>query len=564
MSRVERTKTRWNGWGWTAHEDPLASRHEVWSWLASELGMPALLATPARPLEDLSLPLPRLSEAQRRDLIAIVGSENARDDPFERAFHSLGRSYHDLLRLRAGMIESAPDLVLFPRTAQSVQSLLSYASRHRIAVVPFGGGTSVVGGVSAKGREKQQPTVTVDLTEMNRLITVDHVARTARAQAGIAGPTLERALQTHGLTLGHFPQSFEFSTLGGWIAHAGAGQGSNRYGRVEDWLVSLELATPRGVLTTKAVPASSAGPNLTNLVVGSEGIFGIITEATIRVRRIPKVRAYSAYLFRDFESGQIAIRRAVQEEIPVTMLRLSDAEETRFYRALSSAGELPGIRNRVERAYLRARGIGENACALIAGFEGEHSEVTLARRHFNAIAAQERALSVGEGPGRRWLEGRFHGPYLRDPLMDRGVGVDTLETATGWHNLGSLYASVRNTLFSSIKATLPRVDAKPILMCHISHSYRDGASLYFTYIFPRALEHEIGQWQAIKKAATETIVANGGALSHHHGVGEDHLPWMLREKSPLGIDVLWAIKVALDPNEILNPGKLIPPLGGNE
>ena len=559
---MDRTKTRWNGWGWIDHDDPAASRPDVWSWLASELGMPALLATPARQLEELELPASRLTEEQRHELISIVGDENVRSDPFERAYHALGRSYYDLLRLRSGWIESVPDLVLFPRSGHAVQALLSYASRQRIAVVPYGGGTSVVGGVTAKGRDKQQATVTVDLTEMNHLIAVDRVALTARAQAGISGPTLERALQTHGLTLGHFPQSFEFSTLGGWIAHAGAGQGSNGYGRVDDWLVGIEMATPRGMLATKPMPPSSTGPDLTNLMIGSEGAFGVITEATIRVRKIPQARTYRAFLFRDFESGQAAIRNAVQEGLQVTMLRLSDPEETRFYRAFSTAGASQGVRSRLEARYLRSRGFDQHACALIAGFEGDHAEVTNAQRRFRHIASAERALSAGAGPGSRWLQARFHGPYLRDPLMDRGVGVDTLETATSWHNLGLLYTSVRSALVDAIKSTLPRADAKPIVMCHISHSYTDGASLYFTYIFPRALDHEIEQWRSIKRAATDAIITNGGALSHHHGVGEDHLPWMAREKGALGVDILWAIKVALDPNEILNPGKLIPPLNG--
>ena len=526
--------------------------------------MPALLATPARPIEELTLPVSRLTSAQREVLISIVGQDGVRDDTFERAFHALGRSYHDLLRLRAGTLANTPDLVVFPHSTPQVQALLAYASKQRIAVVPYGGGTSVVGGVTARGHDGQQATITVDLSEMNHLIAVDRVCLTARAQAGISGPALERALQTHGFTLGHFPQSFEFSTLGGWIAHAGAGQGSNGYGRVEDWLVGLELITPRGVLNTRSVPAASVGPDLTNLMVGSEGTFGIVTEATIRLRPVPPSRKYVAYLFRDFESGQAAIRTAVQNEIPVTMLRLSDPDETRFYRAFSSVGKRTTMKRRVEETYLRTRRFGPDACALIAGFEGPRLEVARAHQSFHAVATRAHAISAGEGPGEAWLHGRFHGPYLRDPLMDRGVGVDTLETATTWQNLSLLYRSVRQALFDSIKATLPTADAKPIVMCHISHSYRDGASLYFTYIFPRALEHEIEQWHSIKKAATDAIIANGGTLSHHHGVGEDHLPWMAREKGPLGIDVLWAIKVALDPNEILNPGKLIPPLGGME
>jgi len=240
------------------------------------------------------------------------------------------------------------------------------------------------------------------------------------------------------------------------------------------------------------------------------------------------------------------------------MLRLSDAEETRFYRAFSAVGKKNTLSNRIAQTYLDLRGVDARACALIAGFEGTTTEVSAAQRQFNAIAKKLGAVQLGRGPGQSWLKGRFHGPYLRDPMMDRGVGVDTLETAASWAKLPALYAAVRAALESSIRATVPHPSARGVVMCHISHTYSDGASLYFTYIFPRALDGEIAQWQSIKKAASDAIVANGGTISHHHGVGEDHLPWMEAEKGALGIEVLRAIKRTLDPKGILNPGKLIP------
>jgi len=259
---IDRTKLRWNGWGWSAHKDGLGAREDVWAWLANELGMPALLATPARPIEDIELPSARLSGTERGAFQKIVGAEHARDDSFERAFHALGRSYHDLLRMRAGKFESAPDLVVYPRATTEVLALLDYATENAIAVVPFGGGTSVVGGVSANiGAHKS--VIALDLSRMDTLIAADARSRMATSEAGIYGPALERGLYAKGLTLGHYPQSFEFSTLGGWIAHRGAGQGSNGYGRVEDWLLGVKLATPMGVLETKPFPATASGPNLT-------------------------------------------------------------------------------------------------------------------------------------------------------------------------------------------------------------------------------------------------------------------------------------------------------------
>ena len=554
---IDREKIRWNGWGWAAHKDALTGREEIWTWLAESLGMPSLLATPARDIADVTLPASRLHTDSRAELVAMMGQDRVRDGAYERAFHALGRSYHDLLRLRAGDLSTAPDAVLYPRGAEEVSALLKFAARHDIAVVPYGGGTSVVGGVSAAPGPFQS-VLTLDLSGMDRLIDVDVASRTATAEAGIYGPALEKGLQAKGMTLGHHPQSFEFSTLGGWIAHRGAGQGSGRYGRAEDWLVGAKLVTPQGTLDTNAFPASAAGPRLNDIVLGSEGAFGIVVEATVRVHPAARTSDYRGYLFRDFGSGAAAIRTAIQEALPTTMLRLSDAEETRFYRAFGALGKKRGIKDRIADFYLRGRGFDAKACALIAGFEGGADAVEASRNRFNTIAANFGAIELGEGQGKRWRDGRFHGPYLRDPMMDRGIGVDTLETATSWSKIDTLYAAVRNALDNAMRETAPRPGAHGVVLCHISHSYPDGASLYFTFFFPRALGAEIEQWRTIKKAASDAIVANGGTISHHHGVGEDHLPWIAQEKGALGIEVLRAIKRTLDPKGILNPGKLIP------
>ncbi|MEJ0025234.1 MAG: FAD-binding oxidoreductase [Rhizomicrobium sp.] len=554
---IERSRIRWNGWGWAAHADELAGREEVWTWLAGELGMPALLATPARPLESIALVPSRLPPEAAERFARIVGAERVTGEPFERGAHALGKSYHDLVRLRAGDLSNAPDAVLYPRGAEEVLGVLQAASELGVAVVPFGGGTSVVGGVTAaKGAFKS--VVTLDLTGMDRVIAIDPVSLTATVEAGIYGPALEKALAAKGFTLGHFPQSFEFSTLGGWIAHRGAGQSSSGYGRSENWLVGAKLATPRGVLSVGGFPSSAAGPQLVDLALGSEGAFGVVTEATLRIRPVPAVRDYRGYLFRDFAGGAAAIREAVQSGIGFTMLRLSDVAETRFYRAFGGVGKKRGLSDRIAQMVLDSRGFDDKACAMIAGFEGAQAAVGGARKAFEAIVQKHRAMRLGEGQGKRWLAGRFHGPYLRDPMLERGVGVDTLETATRWSNVETLHVAVRDALEKAIRENAPRDGAHGVVQCHISHSYPDGASLYFTYIFARALENEVGQWRAIKAAASDAIVANGGTISHHHGVGEDHLAWIAKEKGALGIDVLRAVKMALDPKGVMNPGKLIP------
>ncbi|MBU6444087.1 MAG: FAD-binding oxidoreductase [Alphaproteobacteria bacterium] len=553
----DHSKLRWNGWGLAAHKDAVAADEAVWNWLAERLGMPSLLATPARPLEEIALPVPRLSEQDRAALTAIVGAERILEDDYARAYHARGKSYHDLLHLRAGDLSCAPDAVVCPRGGEEVGAILRFADAQGIAVVPYGGGSSVVGGVTAE-KGPLRAVISLDLSGLDRLIDIDPVSQTATLEAGISGPALEKALAAKGMTLGHYPQSFEFSTLGGWISHRGAGQASSRYGRAEDWLVSVKLATPRGLLATEDFPASAAGPRLTDLVVGAEGQFGIVTEATVRVHPVPAVRDYRGFLFHDFAGGAAAIREAVQAELPVAMLRLSDAGETGFYRTFSGLGKRKGLKDWIEGRVLSMRGFDANMAAMIVGLEGDAGTVAYARQHVEAIAKRLGAMPLGTGAGKRWLAGRFHGPYLRDPLLERGVGVDTLETATSWSKLDGLYAAVKTALETSIADTAPRPGARGIVMCHISHSYRDGASLYFTHIFPRTLDGEITQWQAIKKAAGDAVAANGGTISHHHGVGEDHLPWIAAEKGALGVEVLRAIKDTLDPKGILNPGKLIP------
>ena len=554
---IDHSNIRWNGWGWTAHKDQLAEQDGVWTWLAAELGMPALLATPARPLESIAVAPSRLNTAERQRLVDILGAERVRDDTYERAFHARGRSYHDLIQLRAGDLAAVPDAVLYPRATEEVQAVLAMAAETGIAIVPYGGGTSVVGGVSAaQGRFKS--VLTLDMSVMDRIVDIDPQSMTATFEAGILGPALEKSLQAKGLTLGHHPQSFEFSTLGGWIAHRGAGQGSNRYGRADDWLVAAKLVTPRGILQTGGYPASAAGPRLNDIVLGSEGVFGIITEATVRLHAAPAASEYCGYLFKDFASGIAAIRQAEANGVAATMLRLSDHIETKFYRAFGTLGRKRSFRDRFAQLYLDGRGFDEKACALIAGFEGETTAVVDARLQFDVIAKKRGAIALGEEPGLRWKEGRFHGPYLRDPMMDRGVGVDTLETAASWSKLDALHVSVRDALEGAIRETAPRAGGRGIVGCHVSHSYIDGASLYFTCIFPRQLDDELGQWRTIKKAASDAIIRNGGTISHHHGVGEDHLPWIAAEKGSLGIDILRAVKMVLDPKGIMNPGKLIP------
>lgn len=553
---IDRTTLRWNGWGPVKQENPLPSDSSKWDWIEQTLGLSRLPSTPAVPLSSIRLPACRISETALEKLRGIVGPNQLRTDDYERAFHARGKSYHDLLYVRAGKLDMAPDAVAYPRSADEALAIVQLCAEEDIALVPFGGGSSVVGGVNAMARSLGGAVLTLDTTLMTRIIQIDKMSMTARIEAGIYGPQLEEQLQAHGVTLGHYPQSFPLSTLGGWIAARGAGQQSNRYGKAEKWLVSARLATPRGFWTTEATPASAAGPNLNQLVAGSEGILGVIVEATVKIHELPERKDYRGYLFKSFAAGVEAARRINHAEIPVAMVRLSDAPETYFFQTFSSSSS-GGLKSKLQAAYLKIKGFNETPCLMLIGHEGPKDTVIWAQEQTEEICKRQGALALGTGPGKRWYHGRFDSPAIRDPMMDRGLGVDTLETSTRWSNIANLHEKVSAAIAEAMAAHMPEQHARGIVMGHVSHSYPDGASLYFTFIFPRQLDREVEQWQAIKRAASDAILMNGGTISHHHGVGLDHAPWLAEEKGEIGFALLKAAKREMDPKGVMNPGKLL-------
>jgi alkyldihydroxyacetonephosphate synthase len=581
---IDRTTLRWNGWGQASQKNSLPASAPQWEWIRKTLNVSRLPETPAIPLGEIELPPCRLAGPVLARLRSIAGDEQVRTDDYERAFHARGKSYHDLLYLRAGLLDVAPDAVVYPRNADEVLAIVQLCAEEDVALVPYGGGSSVVGGVNALAKSPDGAVITLDTTLMARVLEIDEVSMTARIEAGIYGPALEQRLQREGVTLGHYPQSFLFSTLGGWIAARGAGQQSNRYGKAEKWLVSARLATPRGFWTTEATPATAAGPNLNQLVAGSEGTLGVICEATVKIHEVPARKDYRGYLFKSFAEGVAAARRINHAEIPVAMVRLSDAHETHFFQAFSSSaksglgarlrsvyrtiasrstsatgatGDAPSLEARLQRAYLAFKGFDTDPCLMLIGHEGEADTVAWAQQRTEELCKSLGALPLGERPGKRWYHSRFDSPYSRDPMLDRGIGVDTLETSTRWSNITTLHEQVVSAIASAMQANMPEPDARGIVMAHLSHSYPDGASLYFTFVFPRQLDREIEQWQAIKRAASDAIARNGGTISHHHGVGTDHMPWLPEEKGEVGMSLLEATKRAMDPSGILNPGKLV-------
>ncbi|HEV2770531.1 MAG TPA: FAD-binding oxidoreductase [Solirubrobacteraceae bacterium] len=537
---------RWWGWGSDAHVTPWppgAERllHEEIAWRPR--------ATAPVALDDVALPARALPARARELLCAAVGAEHVRDDRLARVSHAVGRSYTDLLRIRSGDGSTAPDAVVAPARGDQVTAVLAACAKERIAVVPFGGGTSVVGGVETV-RDGFAGAIALNLRRLTIPVEVDRDSLLATLPAGLDGPAAEAALGAHGLTLGHFPQSYEHATIGGFVATRSAGQNSTGYGRVDELVRGLHLVAPAGEVEVMPVPASAAGPPLRELLVGSEGALGVIPRATLRVRRLPPATRAQAWAFPSFAAGAEAFRALEQAGGAPTIARLSDEHETRLTLGLTASGSSA---DRVGRRLLRAAA-GRGPCLAILGWEGEPRAVRLrALGALRTVRAHD-AVPLGSGPAVRWCAGRFEGPYLRDALLDRGVLVETLETATAWSGLAALHAAVGGAL----RAALSARGTPPLVACHISHLYATGASLYFTVIARQEPGAELEQWRAAKASATEVIVARRATITHHHAVGRDHLPWLEREIGPTGLAVLRAVKDRLDPTGIMNPGKLLP------
>jgi alkyldihydroxyacetonephosphate synthase len=521
----------WAGWGDPAKVPALPDA--VLKLLKDGLGV-----TGSRPaggsIDEVELAPTGLDEQAVGALRAVVGAANASTEAGPRIRHTRGKSTPDLLRIRAGDVRGAPDVVLVPASHDEVMAALRICSERRIAVVPFGGGTSVVGGLEPE-THGYSGLVALDLRRMSSLLALDEESRVAELEPGLRGPQAEGLLGARGYTIGHFPQSFEYATVGGFAAARSSGQASAGYGRFDDLVVGVRVAAPAGTLELGRAPKSAAGPDLRQLVLGSEGAFGVITGLRVQVRPVPAERVYEGWRFTSFASGATAIRRLAQDGPVPTVLRLSDEAETAL--------------NLARPAELGAASAG--GCLAIVGYEGTPSDVSARRGGATPVLEQAGGVVEAEA-GESWARGRYGGPYLRDALLDAGALVETLETVTFWSGLENLYSAVSTALRESLTAQ----GTPPVILCHISHVYRAGASLYFT-VGCAQLEDPVAQWRAAKAAASDAILAADGSISHHHGVGTDHRAWYEREIGELGVEVLRAVKTALDPAWILNPGILV-------
>ncbi|GAA2746371.1 FAD-binding oxidoreductase [Kitasatospora cinereorecta] len=525
---------RWNGWGDPALAKPLPA--DIRDLLAAAFGV-----TPSEEPElaaaEVVLTPSALTAADREQLAAIVGAEHVGTADTDRLLRAGGKSTPDLLRRRSRAEQDAPDAVVLPGSEEEIAALLALCAERRIAVVPFGGGTSVVGGLDPV-RAGFTAVISLDLRRLDALHSLDETSGEAVLGAGLTGPRAEELLAERGWELGHYPQSFRYATIGGFAATRSSGQDSAGHGRFDDMVRGLRVVTPTGTVDVGRAPASAAGPDLRQLFLGSEGTLGVITAVRLRVHPLPAVKAYEAWSFPDFATGAAALRAVEQQQTGPTVIRLSDEAETAVNLAMT---------DKIGGSTVTG------GCLAVTVFEGTAEQVAAGHERTRAVLLAAGATSLGEEPARAWEHGRFNAPYLRDSLLDAGALCETLETATDWARLGELKAGVTAALTDALRAT----GTESMVMCHISHVYPTGASLYFTVVAAEKGD-PAEQWAGVKRAACDAIMAGGGTISHHHAVGTDHRPWMEQEIGEVGVRILRAVKDAVDPAGILNPGKLIP------
>jgi alkyldihydroxyacetonephosphate synthase len=527
------TGRRLKHWGW-GFEDEQPSPEDARGLAAAareRLGFePAEIEEPV-PLEAVELPPARLRPPAALEPIC-------RSDVRERASHAYGKSYRDLVRAMRGCFDHPPDVVAHPRDEAELEAVLSWCADAGAAAIPYGGGTSVVGGVEPVLPDGYAGAVTIDLRELDRVLEVDRVSSAARIQAGATGPVLEGQLREHGLTLRHFPQSFEFSTLGGWVATRAGGHFATLATHIDDLVESVRALTPAGPWESRRLPGSGAGPSPDRLLIGSEGTLGVITEAWVRVRERPRHRASAGVLFESFEAGAAAVRALAQSGLHPSNCRLLDPGE-----AALTAGTPAG------------------RALLVLGFESaDHPLDPWLRRalelcadHGGQVHGEPSSGERGQAEG-SWREAFLRAPYLRDTLVAAGVLAETMETAITWDRFDAFVAAVRERTRAAL--------GTGTVTCRLTHVYPDGAAPYFTLLAPARRGSELEQWTEVKQAASEAIEGSGGTITHHHAVGRDHRPWYDRQRPEPFAAALRAAKAAVDPRGILNPGVLVDPARG--
>ncbi len=549
---------KWWGWG----EEHIAFSHDDKPSLApfarERVGID-LDREPAPILDFAALDIaePVVTSDLRAALVEVLGPDHVVDDTRDRVVHTYGKSLRDLVRIRRGDLGRLPDLVLYPGGEDEVVAVLRLALDADAVVIPFGGGTNIVGSLEPP-RGEVRTVLSVDLGRMDAVVHIDEISGLARIQAGALGPRIEAQLGGRGWTLGHFPDSFTHSTLGGWIATRSSGMQSDRYGDIADITRAVRVVTPAGVLVTPAVPSTSTGPSVREVVLGSEGRLGIITEATVAVHRVPEERTILGYLFPGWEQGVAAMTAIAASEARPSVTRISDANETAFSFATRRRSKLVSrLTSRAMMTYLRRRrhyDLGQ-LCLSFIGFEGSPAHVKAQRKLVGRIVSEHGGIGIGAGPGQLYDQKKFDTPYIRDFLLDRGGLADVSETAAAWSALVPLYRGVQ----AAARQAFDEIGVRGWLMCHLSHSYHSGACLYFTFAFePGVGRDPLDQYDTVKSAIQQAFVDHGGTLSHHHAVGVEHARWLAEDISRAGVALISGLFEAIDPGHNLNPGKIVP------
>ncbi len=557
MTSVQHMK--WWGWGVEGvsfhHEDKPALRPFVLKAVDLDLDEPG---TPMQSFDDLTVPASRAGEELLGSLTEALGEDHVVTDDLDRVVHTYGKSLRDLLRVRAGDLPRVPDVVVYPADEDQVQQVVDLAVAADAVIIPFGGGSNISGSLEPPP-EETRPVVSLDLGRLCRVLEVDEGSGLARIQAGTLGPDVERQLGDRGWTLGHFPDSFTHSTIGGWTATRSSGMQSDKYGDIADIVRGVRVVRPGQVLVIRPVPSASTGPSVREMVLGSEGRLGVITEVTVQVHRVPEHRVVLGYLFPSWETGLSAMREISISEATPSVTRVSDANETGFSFATRKKTEgfsISGTASKGLMTVLEKRGWDlDRVCLSFVGFEGSKKHVAEQKSLVRKIIRSHGGIVLGKGPGELYDQKKFDTPYIRDYLLDRGAAADVSETAAPWSRLQEVY----DTTVAAANAAYDELGVKGWIMCHLSHSYHSGACLYFTFAFPHGEgELALKQYQTVKNAIQQAFIDAGATLSHHHAVGTEHAAWLAQDISPAGAELVGGLFDSADPGRHFNPGKILP------
>jgi alkyldihydroxyacetonephosphate synthase len=545
---------KWWGWGVEGvgfhHEDKPDFAAFVQKAVALDVR-----TTPVPPpgFDELDVPASRIGDDVLAALREIVGEDNVTTDDMERVVHTYGKSVRDLLRIRRNQFPRVPDVVVYPSDEWDVQQIVDAAVTADVVIIPFGGGSNIAGSLEPMPGESRT-IISLDMGRLDRVLEIDEGSGLARIQAGGQGPDLEEQLVAKGWTLGHFPDSFTHSTLGGWVATRSSGMQSDKYGDIADIVRGLRMVRPGEIVELRPLPSTSTGPSVREMIIGSEGRLGVITEVTVQVHRTPPVREVLAYFFPDLKSGFAAMHEISESDASPSVTRVSDAGESAFsFATRKKSTGVTAMGTNVLMGHLKRKGWNlEDMCLSFIGYEGSASHVAYEKKLVGAIVKRNGGIGVGKGPGALYDQKKFDTPYIRDFLLDRGGVADVSETAAPWSKLQDVY----DNAIAAAQGAYKQLGIHGWVMCHLSHSYHSGACLYFTFAFEHG-DDPIGQYEVVKKAIQQSFMDSGATLSHHHAVGREHSPWMEQDISAGGVALMQGLFDSADPQRIFNPGKIL-------